>query len=135
VSSTLEVCSYGFPIEMPPKRHASAKIQIDRTSGAPLSFSSREVSRAPWTLLFSAQHSGALSKPRESDFAQPTFPPSPTQTSYMSDKKSKKSPKPSQKYIHLGIPINIAVGPLGFRAELDTDPRGNRDRSYRDSEL
>jgi len=55
--------------------------------------------------------------------------------SHTSDKKPKKSPKPSQKYTHLGTPINIAAGSLGFRAELDTDPKGNRDRSYRDSEL
>jgi len=55
--------------------------------------------------------------------------------SYTFGKKPKKSLKPPQKYIHLGIPINIAVGPLGFRAELDTDPKGDRGRSHRDSEL
>ncbi|KAF9643540.1 hypothetical protein BDM02DRAFT_1414393 [Thelephora ganbajun] len=37
-------------------------------------------------------------------------------------KKSKKSPKPSPKHVFPGIPANIAVGPLGFRAELDIDP-------------
>jgi len=64
-------------------------------------------------------------------------PPShPRPMNYTFGKKPGKSkpPKPSQKHIHLGIPINIAVGPLGFRAELDTDPKGDRNRSYRDSE-
>jgi len=57
------------------------------------------------------------------------------QMNYTSDKKRKKSPEPVQKCINLGTPINIAAGPLRFRPELDTDPRGNRDRSHRDSEL
>jgi len=48
---------------------------------------------------------------------------------YTSDKKRKKSPEPAQKRVNLGIPINIAAGSLGFRAEADTDPEGNRDRS------
>lgn len=34
-------------------------------------------------------------------------------------KKSKKSPKPSQRLISVGIPTNIAAGPLGFRTDLD----------------
>ena len=42
----------------------------------------------------------------------------------MVGKKSKKSFTPSQKHLLLGIPSNIAVGPLGFRAELDIDPEG-----------
>jgi hypothetical protein len=47
----------------------------------------------------------------------------------------KKSPKPPKKHIHLGIPTNIAAGPLGFRAELDTDPIvGNQNRTHRDPE-
>ena len=54
-------------------------------------------------------------------------------TNYMSDKKRKKSPEPARKRINLGTPINI--GPLRFRPESDTDPKGNRDRSRRDSEL
>ena len=45
------------------------------------------------------------------------------------DKKSKKPPKLSQKHIVLGIPTNIAVGPLGFRAELDIGPKGEQGRS------
>jgi hypothetical protein len=49
------------------------------------------------------------------------------------DKKSKKLLKSSQRYISLGIPTNIAVGPLGFRAELDTGPSGKQSRSYHDS--
>jgi hypothetical protein len=40
------------------------------------------------------------------------------------DKKIKKLSKPSQRHIALGIPTNIAVGPLGFRAELDIGPQG-----------
>ena len=32
----------------------------------------------------------------------------------------------------MGIPTNIAVGPLGFRADLDIGPKGERNRSYRD---
>ena len=50
----------------------------------------------------------------------------------MFGKKSKKLPKPSRKHIFLGIPTNIAAGPLGLRAELDTDPIGNKNRSDRD---
>ena len=53
----------------------------------------------------------------------------------MSDKKRKKSPEPARKRINLGTTINIAAGSLGFRAELETDPQGNKDRSCRDSEL
>ena len=52
--------------------------------------------------------------------------------SYMFRKKSKISPEPFKKHIYLGIPTNIAAGPLGFRAELDTDPIGNRNRSDHD---
>jgi len=54
---------------------------------------------------------------------------------YTSDKKRKKSPEPAQKRINLGTPINITAGPLRFRPESGTDPKGNRDRSHRDSEL
>ena len=50
----------------------------------------------------------------------------------MSNKKSKKSFKPFQNHLLLGIPTNIAAGPLGFRAELDTNPNGEQDRSHRD---
>ena len=40
--------------------------------------------------------------------------------------KSKKSHRPSQQPISLGIPTNIAVGVLGIGAELDlnVEPRG-----------
>ena len=48
------------------------------------------------------------------------------------DEKPKKSLDPSKRHVSLGIPINIAVGPLGFRAELDIDPKGGRCRSSRD---
>ena len=40
------------------------------------------------------------------------------------DKKSKNSHKSSRRHFSLGIPTNIAIGPLGFRAELDIDPKG-----------
>ena len=56
-------------------------------------------------------------------FSRPSSHPRPT--SRTSDKKRKKSSKPSQKHIHLGIPINIAIAPLGFRAELGADSKGN----------
>ena len=48
--------------------------------------------------------------------------------------KSKKLPKYSQRHLSLGIPTNIAAGPLGFRAELDIGPKGERGRSCHDSE-
>ena len=44
----------------------------------------------------------------------------------MSDKKSKKPVKTLAKNLLLGIPTNIAAGPLGFRAELDIDPKGKQ---------
>jgi len=47
-------------------------------------------------------------------------------------KKSKKSLEPSQRHISLGIPTNIAIGPLGFRAELDVDPKSEQGRPYYD---
>ena len=40
-------------------------------------------------------------------------------------KKAKKSPKPPQQNIAFGIPTNIAVGLVGFRAELDVDSTGD----------
>ena len=44
------------------------------------------------------------------------------------DKNSKKSLKP---HISLGIlPINVAAGPLGFRAGLDIGPKGEQGRTY-----
>jgi len=56
-----------------------------------------------------------------------------TRLNNMSDKKSKKPPKPPQRLISLGIiPSNIAVGPLGFRAEPATDTKSEQNRSYRD---
>ena len=39
----------------------------------------------------------------------------------VSNKKSNKSPKPPPIPFLLGIPTNIALGPLGFRADLDID--------------
>jgi hypothetical protein len=50
------------------------------------------------------------------------------------DKKPRKSIQSSQRHVALGIPTNIAVGPLGFRAELDIGPKGKQSRSYRDLE-
>ena len=47
-------------------------------------------------------------------------------------RKPKKSLKHSQRV--LGIPTNIAAGPLGFRAELDTSPKGEKNRDYQDLE-
>jgi len=46
-------------------------------------------------------------------------------------KKPKKSLKPSQRHASLGIPTNVAAGPLGFRAELDIGTKGKRDRLSR----
>ena len=40
-------------------------------------------------------------------------------------KRPKKSLKPSQ-HIFLGIPTNIAAGPLGFQVELDIGPKGEK---------
>ena len=42
----------------------------------------------------------------------------------MSNKKSKKSLKPFQNHLLLGVPTGIAAGPLGFLAELDPNPNG-----------
>ena len=50
-----------------------------------------------------------------------------------SGKRSKKSLKPFQ-HIFLGIPTNVAAGPLGFRAELDIGPKGEKSRPHHDSE-
>ena len=50
----------------------------------------------------------------------------------LSNKKNKKSDKSSQRHLSLGIPANVAVGPLGFRAELGISSEGEQDRSYRD---
>jgi len=47
------------------------------------------------------------------------------------DKKSKKTLKSSRRHISLGIPANTAVGPLGFRAELDIGPKGEMGLSHR----
>jgi len=44
--------------------------------------------------------------------------------SYPSNKKPKKLPEPCQQHIALEVPTNTALGPPGFRAELDTDPKG-----------
>ena len=50
----------------------------------------------------------------------------------MPDKKSKKPPRLLTKHLSLGIPTNVAIGPLGFRAELNVDPKGGRSRSLFD---
>ena len=51
----------------------------------------------------------------------------------MFSRKSKKSLKSPPKNLLFGIPVNIAAGPLGFRAELDVESEGGRICSYRDS--
>jgi len=43
-------------------------------------------------------------------------------------KKSKKSPKYSQRDIFPGILTNTAVGPLGFRTQLDIAPGGEQNQ-------
>lgn len=60
--------------------------------------------------------------------------PLKTQMNRLFSKKSKKSPKLSQQHIFPGIVTNIAAGPLGFRAELDVDLKGEQGRSHRDLE-
>ena len=46
--------------------------------------------------------------------------------------KRKNTPKLSRHHIFLGVPANIAAGPLGFRAELD--PKGKQNYSHHDFE-
>jgi len=48
---------------------------------------------------------------------------------YLFGRKSKKPPKPAKQYIFVGIPTNIAAGPLGFRAELDFSHKGGQNFS------
>jgi len=50
-------------------------------------------------------------------------------------KKSKKSPKYSQRDIFPGILTNTAVGPLGFRTQLEIAPEGEQNRSYQDLDV
>jgi len=53
----------------------------------------------------------------------------------MFNKTSKKSPKLPQGHISLGIiPSNIAVGPLGYRAELAATTGSEQNRPHRDLE-
>ena len=47
-------------------------------------------------------------------------------TSVCMKQKSKKLLKPPTIHLLFGIPTNIAVGPLGFQAELDTNPEGEQ---------
>ena len=47
-----------------------------------------------------------------------------TQMNRLFNKRSEKPLKPSQRHVSLGIPTNVAIGPLGFRAELDIEPLG-----------
>ena len=42
------------------------------------------------------------------------------------NKESKELFDASRRHASLGIPTNIAVGQLGFRAELDVDPEGGQ---------
>ena len=51
------------------------------------------------------------------------------------DKKLKKPLKSSQRLVPLGVPTNIAVGPLGFHADLDIDPKGEQTCCHRDFEI
>ena len=48
--------------------------------------------------------------------------------SSMFGNKSKKPSKYTRRYLSLGIPTNIVTGPLGFGAELDIDPKGERNQ-------
>ena len=50
-------------------------------------------------------------------------------------KKSKKSPKYSQRDIFPGIVTNTVVGPLGFRTQLDTAPGGEQNRPYQNLDV
>ena len=45
-------------------------------------------------------------------------------------KKKSKKPFKSLTTLALGIPANIGVGPLGFRAALEANPIGEQNRSY-----
>jgi hypothetical protein len=49
---------------------------------------------------------------------------------HLFNKKSEKSPNPSQQHISLGTPTNITSGPLAYRAELDINAKGEQHRSY-----
>ena len=62
------------------------------------------------------------------EVTRPSLARPQTQIADMFNKKSKKTPKPSQLFASFGIPTNIAVGPLGFRAEAH--PQGDQ-TSYR----
>jgi len=53
-----------------------------------------------------------------------SFPPPRPRMKYPFDKKPKTSLKSSHQALFLGIPTNIAAGPLGFRAEFDIGPKG-----------
>lgn len=66
-----------------------------------------------WYLVLWVRHFGLPFTPR-------------ARTDRMFNKKSKKLHKSSQRHVSLGIPTNIAVGSLGFRAELDIGPNGQR---------
>ena len=50
------------------------------------------------------------------------------------NKKSKNLRQSALRHISLGIPTNVTAGPLGFQAERDIGPKGERDCSYRDLE-
>ena len=63
----------------------------------------------------------------------PLCPPR-TRMDRLFNRKPKKSLKSPQRHITLGIPTNIAAGPLGFRADLDAGSTGEQDRPYHDSE-
>lgn len=68
-------------------------------------------------------------------FAFLFLPVSQTKMNNLFDKKAKKSSKYSQRALFLGIPTNIAAGPLGFRAELDAGPKGEQNRPHQDFEV
>ena len=59
------------------------------------------------------------------------FPTPRTKMDRLLRKKSKKPPKYSQRDIFPGILTNTAVGPLGFRTQLDIAPKGEKNCSYR----
>ena len=72
-----------------------------------------------WGLVLWVRHFGLPFAPR-------------SQMKDLFNKKPKKSLKSPQRHISLGIPTNIAAGPLGFRAELDIGPKGEQRRLYHD---
>jgi hypothetical protein len=81
------------------------------------------VGQNSWCALF-----GLISRTPIDTAKDILLPPHKPSDKLMSDKKSKKSLKHLAKNALLGIPTSIATGPLGFRTELDVDPKSEYDR-------